>query len=191
MRIGIDIDDCITQTAQNFCSYYAFISKSPLSVKQLTTPNAKFEDTGLVTLEEVKSIKKKYLKDRIFRKIRPYPYSIEVLKKLCIRHKLFFISTRNDYATNLITEDTNHWFNNRGIRDYELILTQDKPTQIKRLKLDLFIEDNLYQITKIRESTNVKILVLERPWNRGNLSIEKVTPVKNWKAIDSFILNDD
>lgn len=65
MRIGFDIDDCITKTAQTFCQYYNTLFKNHLEFELLTSPTAKFEDTRLVTIEQVSKVKKKYYDSRL------------------------------------------------------------------------------------------------------------------------------
>lgn len=181
MRIAFDIDDCITQTTQTFCKYYKSIYGKDLHITQLTSRSAKFEDTGLVTSSQVRKIKDNYHKDRIFRKIEAYPGSVDNLKNLD-SEKIYFITTRNDYFQNDLDSDTRYWFYSNSIYNYDLIITQDKPTILKALEIELFVEDNLSQIDRIRNMSNdLRIIVPSRPWNAAELSLRRdLIPMVSW-----------
>ena len=187
MRIGFDIDDCITKTTQTFCGFSNILFNNNLNYKLLTSPSAKFEDTGLINYNQVKKIKETYLSKIIFRTIAPYPDAVKTLINL--QHStIYFITTRDDYKKDFLLDDTEYWFRSRGINNFEILITNNKPTIINKLHLDIFIEDNILQVKKIQEKSNVRIIVPKRPWNWEYRNVIKdVQFVKSWSEINLLI----
>lgn len=185
MKIAFDIDDCITQTAQTFCRYYTSIYGKNLSVNELTSRSGKFEDTGLISKNQVKKIKESYHKDRVFRNIKPYSGSVVILKNLS-KEKIYFITTRNDYFQTDLEADTRYWFQKYDIYNYDLVFTQDKSKVLEDLGIELFVEDNLNQIDQIRNTSNdITIIVPTRPWNTKELNLrDDLISMKNWEEFN-------
>lgn len=183
MLIGFDLDDTITKTAETFCKYSKDLHGIEISPRMLTATSAKFEDTGLIDKDQVALIKKEYFKDRIFRSIPSHKGAVDTLKHLQFV-QLFFITTRNDYSYAELKEDTAYWLSSHGIRNYKLFFTNDKATIIKNLKLDLFIEDNISEVLKIRQQSALPLIIPARPWNIGSgNSIPNTFMVENWAGI--------
>ena len=59
MKLGFDIDDCITKTTETFCKVGNQLFNLNLEPNLLNSNSVKFEDIGLVTYEQVVKIKEK------------------------------------------------------------------------------------------------------------------------------------
>lgn len=183
MRLGFDIDDCITKTTETFCKIGNDLFNLGLVPDLLTSNSVKFEDLGLVTNEQVAQIKEEYYRLHIFRNIEPHESAIQSLR-LVNDETIYFITSRNDYDMNELTKDTHYWFKTHGIKNYELIFTDDKYSVINELKLDIFVEDNISQIQKLQYIDNLRIIMPKRPWNHEKAqSLTNVESVDRWDEI--------
>lgn len=191
MRIGFDIDDCLTKTTQQFCEYYNKIFDTKIEYEDLDAKSGKFEDTGLVTHEEGKLIKDYYKKDRIFKVIPPYEDALDKLKELNSIDKLF-VTSRDDYDFDLIDTDTKYWFDSQGIENYKIIFSKEKSKIVNDNNLDLFLEDNLMFIDDLLENTNAKIFAPIRPWNQKYISnYPNVLFFNKWQEINFNMTDND
>lgn len=187
-KIGIDIDDCVTQTVQQLTRIHREKFGSAIYTEDLTDINAKFENQGLISIKDIMNIKEEYKKRKVFRSIKPYPHAVEVLKELQWKAELFFITSRDDYESKALEEDTNFWLNSRGIKKYTLTFSTNKGLVAKNNKLDLFLEDSLIYASQVANE-GIEVALLKRPWNKKETSINGINYFNSWKVFHSYVRN--
>lgn len=190
MVIGSDIDDCLTQTTQTFCYLAKQLFGINLKENQLNSQSVKFEDLGLISPSQVAEIKMEYQKLRLFKHINSYSF-IKTFLKLTHFNKVYFITSRDDYDIHFLMMDTTSWLKRRGAKNFEVIFNKDKSYEINRHGITDFIEDNPIQIYNIINTTQARVIMLERPWNSTIKPNKRIIKVKNLNEIYLKLNNHD
>ncbi len=189
-HIGIDIDNVIADTTESYIS--KFNEYFGISIK--------YEDiTDFYHLEKLTNIPKQRVdlfiektfdQDEFVTKIPPVSSASEYIQSWIKRGVvLYFISAR----PKSIKKVTKRWllkhgFWGKGAKLYTFDTDKNytdieyKTGIVQYEKIDIFIEDK----KDIAEAMSVPVLLIDRPWNRGELP-EHLKRVYTWDDINKFI----
>lgn len=195
MKIGIDIDDTITNSSDVFIEY----------AKKYNEENNIHYDIDNTTLDTKKSFgwemknqiefSNKYLKG-ILQKVNSKLDSIEVINKLKKEgHKIYFITARSDKEIEgSMFELTENWLRSNDY-EYDLLITEskDKLSDCIKHNIDLFIDDSYSNCKSIKDKMNIPVLLFTTRYN-SNIKDDSLIRVNNWFDIYNFLkggLKDD
>ena len=184
MRIGVDIDDTITNSWEYYIPYYAKlfnIDKSVLSKSlpyyQAIKDYISLDDyyKMLVPMQN-KSIKKLPLKENVK----------EVIDKLYeLGHTVYFITDRGN------TDDdsyiaTKEYLDSHNIK-YEKLYTRasDKASICLKENIDLYIDDSIKHCTKVKQK-GIEVLMFDTSYNK---EYKEFKHVHSWNEIYEYIRN--
>ncbi len=184
MRIGIDIDDTITDTWECLIPHYSKVFN--VSIEKLKN-----------SLPYYSPFKEKMTLDEYFEKVIPiydeYILSVklkdnvqEVINKLHEQgHKIIFITNRGKEQTHAY-ENTKKYLNNHQIKYDKLIISaNDKSIVCQNENIDVFI-DNSIKHCNLVSKTKTDILMFETIYNKD---LKEFKHVKNWNEIYEYIEN--
>lgn len=187
MNIGIDLDNTVGKYLQIFCRRANELYGKNLSIQDMISPDVRFESIGLLSQEQVISLKKLDQEQETFLNMPMYEDAKKVLQSLCQEADVFFITSRDNYELKLMHRHTQEWLSRNEIVQYRKILFQkQKGTTAKKLRLNCFVEDNLQEALSIAPFVD-RVFLLERPWNKLEITSEKINKVKDWYAIKNII----
>ena len=183
MRIGIDIDDTITNSWDVLFKEYAKIFNVPES--ELINANPYYHNI----------IKTKYSLEEYFEKVIPVNDIIvpnlplkenvkEVIDKLYdLGHTVTFITARGKENTNAY-EVTKNYLDKHKIKYEKIILgIRSKAEACINEKIDLLIDDSIKHCTAVSES-GIDVLMFETRYNKD---YNQFKHVKNWNEIYEYI----
>lgn len=183
MRIGVDIDDTITNSWNTFAKEYA---------KILDIPEAKLLD-GKPYYNDI--IKDKYTKEEYFEKTKPINDLLtpelplkenvkEIIDKLYeLGHTVIFITARGKETTNAY-EVTKKFLDCHNIKYEKLILeSTNKEKVCINEKIDLFIDDSIKQCTLV-SNIGIDVLMFETKYNKDCLDFQHI---RNWNEVYKYI----
>lgn len=185
MRIGVDVDDTITNSWQTFYKDYA--KAFGVSEEEINKNKPYYNDT----------IKEKYTLEEYFEKVKPINDKLtpilplkedvkEIIDKLYqLGHTITFITARG-YETTNAYEVTKKYLDSHNIRYEKLILAPlGKAEACLKEKIDLFIDDSIKHCTKV-SNEGIDVLMFETKYNK---ECNKFNHVKSWKEIYENIKN--
>ena len=190
MKIGIDIDDTISDSIERWI-YYAdkFEEENPNVVKEKIT---KFQlQNSHNYLEEF------YKWDERDKEIFFNKYSNSMLKTVKIKenassvinklkeegHKIYIVTSRFKIRDNSDAENiTINWLKNYGVQ-YDKIYFNASNTKLQicnEESIKLFIDDN-YEVCKTMINNDIKALKMNSKYN--NINDDTIPRVNNWKEV--------
>lgn len=183
MRIGIDIDDTISDT---FSALFPYAQKYTIEelgrtgkVDTLNAPNHMYTRTIHGWSEE----EDKGFLDMYYEKfVKEVPVKIlakEYIDKLAKDNEIYIITARFKGRSADIEELTKQWLEENKIPYKQLIFdAQDKVKIAKELKLDLFIDDS-YSNCKTLSENGIRTFIMDSKVN-SRFDLENVTRVYSW-----------
>lgn len=185
MRIGVDIDDTITNSWPVFAKEYSKVLG--ISEYELTKDKPYYSEV----------IKQKYTMEEYFEKIKPITDKLtpilplkedvkEVIDKLYnLGHTINFITARGKETTEAY-ETTKKYLDSHNIRYEKIILAPfGKAEACVNEKIDLFIDDSI-KYCKAVSNKGIEVLLFETKYNKECIDFNHVT---NWKEIYEIIKN--
>lgn len=182
MRIGIDIDGCLTDVSKfiaDFGTKYCYENNIQFNIKEDEYDEAKALG---ISYNDTKKFWNKYLEYYATR----YPareFAAEVIKKLKENNEIYIITARNEEG---LPQETygkmqifvKEWLNNQNIQYDKLIFTSGSklPYCIEN-NVDIMIEDwdkNIFDIAK-----KIPVLCFDNPYNK-NVEGERISRVYSW-----------
>lgn len=184
MRIGIDIDDCITQTVERYCELASELFNRNIIKDQLLHISGKLEAQGMVTAEEFQLLRKSLAEQRFFKSILAHSGAIDAIKELSIQHQIFFITSRDDYSE--AKEDTLFWMQSQGITSPTIFFSSQKDLIIKDNKIDIFIDDRESYVAQALNA-GAQPIFFAQLWNQEHQLTHQIPRFSRWKDIVSHI----
>ena len=189
MRIGIDIDNCISNFDDTLLKEYLKHDKE-LRNTGIINKNPEYLRKGMFdwTEEEESSFYHANIEDFAI-KLRPIEDSVCYIRKLKEDgHEIYIITGRNNGEYNNPYKLTEEWLAKYNIVYDKLILTnaynkEEKANVCKENNIDIMIEDSTQTAVNI-EKVGTKVLFMNTRYNKNNENFEKVS---NWKEIYSKI----
>ena len=189
MRIGIDIDGCLTDVASfiaNFGTKFCYENDIKFNLKDDEYNEAKALG---ISNENAEKFWNKYL---VYYATK-YPvreFAAEVIKKLKENNEIYIITARNEEglppeAYGFMQKMVKEWLKNQGIEYDKLIFTKDsKLPYCLENKVDVMIEDWDKNVLDI--ATKVPVLCFDNPYNK-NVEGKNITRVYSWYDVLSKI----
>ena len=191
MRIGIDIDGCITDIARFIMDYgikYCYENNIEYKIKEDEYDESKA--LGISTEEAIK----------FWNTYLPYyameystrEFASEVIKELKQNNEIYIITARNEYGLpqkyyGNMQEMVKKWLSDKNIKYDKLIFTDERKVPcILENKIDLYIEDAPKNILEI--SKEVPVLCFDNPYNKY-LEGKNIKRVYSWHDVLSKIKN--
>lgn len=159
LKLGLDLDGVVYDFITPFDNF--------LKKKGLHPDKTKY-DRGV---EHIKRYLVEYALQRPFRTTQPYPNAIKDLEKLSDIFDFYIITDRNWYET--AKEETIKRLQKDGIYYKEIHFSHDKAKYSAELELDFFIEDNVENALKIKNTKTIPFL-LNRPYNQKEVDLVRI-----------------
>jgi len=191
MRIGIDIDDTISDTYETIFAYAHSYTINKLGRR--ITPQIETISTHHYTKkvfgwnsDEENEFWESYF-EQIIQRVKPYTLAVDTLKKLKQEKNEFVIITAR-YGENVL-ELSKQWLDKNGIEYDEIVVdAQNKATVALDKKIDLFIDDSFKNCTDVAK-VGIKTYMMNTRTNKG-LEAENITRVYSWPDIYEKIKNE-
>ena len=189
MRIGIDIDGCITDTARFVSDYgikFCYENNIEYTIKEDEYDEAK----ALGVSDEIaEKFWNKYL-PYYATKYRTRDFASEVIKKIKEKHEIYIITARNEDG--LPQETYGHmqemvlkWLKENNIVYDKIIFTKgSKLPYCLENNIDIMIEDSPKNIQEI--SSKIPVLCFDNPYNK-NMEGKNITRIYSWYDVLSKI----
>lgn len=187
MKIGVDLDAIVADMMTPLISFHN---------KNYGT-NTKLSDHITFSIEKIwncteeEAIERcyKFFQSDFMNQIEPVFGAIEGINFLSRKHELHVITSRPDF----IKDHTNEWIDKYFPKKFKSINNSNqfskkggsmrKKSEIcKELKVDLMIEDHLAYAYDCA-ALNIKILLMNTPWNQTKKLPKNITRVYSWKEI--------
>ena len=183
MKIGIDIDDTITNTWEYLIPIYSQKFNIPIE-KMKTLPPYYNGIKDLISLEEYF----KFMSDlEDYMKQVPLKENVkEILTKLKEEGNTIIFITARGKAYNNPYDMTKEYLDKFSIPYDKLIVNAwEKGKICKEEKIDLFIDDNIKNC-KDASLNGIKVLMMEAIFNKNN---QEFIHMKDWNQIYEYIKN--
>ncbi len=193
MKIGIDIDEIITEYVESIIEFYKNKTGRTLLREDFKTYH--FWETWGGTRKEAIQIVEEFFNSELFDSIKPVKDSIQSINNLSKNNELIFITSRPDHWK----EKTEDWLKRNLDSPVKVIFTSDfhtgegkKKAEICReLKSGLILEDNEKYAIECA-NTGIKVILFDKPWNQ-NSEHSNLIRVNDWtdalKEIENFSKN--
>lgn len=189
MRLGIDIDDTISNTYQTVIKYaedftrnychreYASIEERAGNIKTHQYIQEIFEWNA----EEEKIFFKEYYR-KFIAEVKPKEDVQRVLQKLYRQHEIILITARwEDEKQGGIEEATKKWLENYQIPYHKMFLNRPKLEVCKENHIDVFIDDSYMNCKSVQEG-GIKTYMMNCIANQ-NIKDYEIERVYNWNEI--------
>lgn len=188
MRIGIDIDDTITNTFETGIKYaeqftkeycnrtYTDIDKRLGNIKSHKHWKEIFEWGK----EEEEAFFKNYY-EKILREVNLKEEVCDVINKLYSTNDLIFITARYETQEKNVENLTRDWLNRNHIPFNQLYLGRKKSEVCEENHIDIFIDDS-YDNCKSVQSSNTKVYLIDHITNK-NIKDKEIERVYGWKDL--------
>lgn len=193
MRIYVDIDDVLCETAASLCG---------LAAREFGRHVA-YEDVGVFDLQQVFGLTDGEMKRFAVLSHEPeclkgFPLTegaVEGLKALRAAGAEIDILTGRPAASHRATAE---WLASVGLGDFQVEYVDkygrsflrnpdDPPTvplaELMRRRYDVAIDDSPVILESLAAWGNTRVLVFDRPWNRGFALAPNMTRVVGWKGV--------
>lgn len=183
MRIGIDIDDTITDTWSYMVPIYSQVFNIPVEELSNSLPYYNSVKKLNLTVEEYFKIMQPYYEENALN-IPIKKDAKEVINALKKEgHKIIFITARGKmyHEPKLITKT---YLEKNDIKYDKLIINaNDKATICKKENIDLFIDDS-YKHCQSVSSIGIKVLMFGTNYNKN---IKEFTRITSWYEVYNYI----
>lgn len=142
-RIGIDIDDTLTNLFDVFLSYgFKYACEKSIAIDSLFINGYEAIDTFRFNKEQDKDFQEKYL-EKILNNVKARPLASEVINILKKEYEIFIITSRDDNLLIDCKEKTEKWLKNNKISYDKLVYNcKEKAKFCKENNIDYLIDDN-------------------------------------------------
>ena len=190
MRIGIDIDNCITdikeelyEAGKNYAQSLGKHIQEKEEFEDDKNDGNKYQKIFNFNYEELKYFLKD-IQEEIINKAKPRENVVEVIRKLKDDgNEIIIITARDTEFHDDPYQLSKKWLDENNIYYDKLIVNaRDKRIACKEEKIDLFIDDNLNNCLAVK-SIGIKTI---RVCNKEN-SNEELICFNNWKDIYDYI----
>jgi len=185
MRIGIDIDDTITDTYEvifNYAQRYNVeeLKKSAEINRGICTSHHYTAFMHNWNKEETDNFWKKYYIEMI-KKIKPKTFARDYIERLAKDNEIYFITARFECEGESISDLTKEWLERENIKYDKLIVNaEDKAEIAMKNAIDIFIDDS-FDNCKSVSSKGIKTYIMDSRTNRNiDESKENFSRVYSW-----------
>lgn len=184
MKIGIDIDEVIVEFVKG---YIRILENKGIKAEYEKTFSCNLWESYSISKEQALEIAEEYYKSEYFNNIEFIEGAKESIETLGKYHEIYFITSRPISLKEKTEEFIEKHFPNSSII---LIFSGDLHKANGKSKAEICRENNIQVLIEdsfdyALESANngIKVILLEKPWNKNSLENEKILRVKNWEEI--------
>lgn len=182
MRIGIDIDDTITNTWEHFIPFFLKTFNIPLDKLKESTPY--YESVkDIISCEEYYELIRKH---EYLTESAPLKENVkEIITKLKEEgHTIIFITARSTSSYSDPYQISKKYLDKYQI-PYDKIVVNglDKGTLCKEEKIDLFIDDSIRNCTDV-SNQGIDVLMVSTKFNESN---KNFVHMNDWKQVYKYI----
>lgn len=191
MRIGIDLDDTITNSSDVFVDYAKKYNSEMLITHEINTKKLNQKLAFGWNSNNQKKFRKKYLKD-ILINTKPNKDVVEVLDSIYKNsNEIFIITARNNNELNDMEAITKEWLKSYNIKYNKLIINcMDKAKTCAEEKINVFIDDNFEVCKMVYEKLKIPVFLYSTRYNL-NKKLNGLFRVSNWKEIsEKSVINE-
>lgn len=184
MKIGIDIDDTITDSWKDYIPIYSELFNIPKEKLQKSKPYY-YSLNNKISVEEYFQ-KMTEIHDEITPNITLKENVKEVIDKLYeLGHKVIFITARGKSHSDPY-KITKEYLDKHRIKYEKLIVgVTDKGKVCEEEKIELFIDDSIKHCESV-SSRGIEVLLFETEYNKDNQKFKHVT---SWESIYKYIIS--
>ncbi len=187
MRIGIDVDDTLCPTVDNFL--IDFNKKFNKEIKNEDVIDYHFKNFEDIEhdlfykeiMEHIENKSKDYL---------PYDDAMENLIKLKRNHELFIVTARFSHIENHTHEWLDRVFGKDFFNEIHFTFKHEKRCKgfvCNKCNIDILIDDAPHHCLNTANE-GVKVLMFDRPWNR-KIKHDNIIRVHSWAEVVDIIDN--
>lgn len=191
MKIGIDIDDTITNSSIIFIKYaIEYNKKYKIEHKIDTTQLDQNKAFGWNKFDQ-KRFLKEYL-SKIFDEVTPNKNSVWAINNLKKQgNKIYFITARNEKEAKDTYTITKKWLVKNRINYDELIINCFNKSDIcKEKNVDIFIDDNFDNCLKVYNENKINVFMFNTNYNIKYNS-DNIVRVFDWMDIYNKIKEEE
>lgn len=183
MRIGIDLDDTITNSSDVFVDYAKKYNSEMIITHEINTKELDQKLAFGWNSNDQKKFREKYLKD-ILINTKPNKDVVEVLDSIYKNgNEIFIITARNNNELNDMEAITKEWLKFYDIKYNKLIINcKDKAKICVEEKINVFIDDNFEICQRVYEKLKIPVFLYSTRYNL-NKKLNGLFRVSNWKEI--------
>ncbi len=187
MRIGIDIDDTVTNSSDTFIKYAIQYNKEKKITHEIDSTTLDTKKSFGWEKENVEEFLNKYLEE-LLRNVDAKKESIKIINQLKQEgNEIYFITARSEREIKgEMFKLTEEWLKNNNYQ-YDLleIDSHEKEKSCKKYGIDIFIDDSYKNCTRIKKELNIPTLLYATRYN--NTVSKDLIRVNNWFEIYDFI----
>lgn len=190
MNIAVDLDGCLAETVEQVIIFHNDVYKTSLKKSDFTS--SFYEKIWGGTKEESELKVEQFVNSSYFSQIKVVESALQELIRIkSLGHTLFLVTGRNQNLRQLSLDWINLFFPNifEGVYFTNAYSVNNdsisKAIICLQLHCSFIIEDDMMHIKECAKS-NIKVLVLDQPWNSGKLPVSSYR-VLNWQEITSAI----
>lgn len=175
MRIGIDIDDTITETSH--------LIKCILEENNLTNQSNDFDSYSKLELDSFEDLIRANV-DEVLSRCPIKPNAKEVIKYLKEKgNKIFLITSRSNYYSPNVYQITIDYLKSHDIEYDELLFGYEEKKEIcLEKKLDIMVDDSKRIIESLK-NTKIDAIIFDAVYNKDY----EGKRVNNWLEIKNYI----
>ena len=189
MRIGIDIDNTITNTREVIMAYVCKFDQENGFKTEVDLSHYSLEKSLMWDELLIKRFLNTYLTD-IYTYVIPKPHALEVIDELHRNHSIILITSRNQRDES-ITEATLKWLSKYNLEYDKLVMNKtDNMHHFSKLadclenQIDIMIED--HHDLSLELSEHMPVLMFDHPYN-AHLNVKNIIRVKSWLEVKTII----
>lgn len=189
MRIGIDIDNTITNTRETILAFlkrYALARRLPYS---FDPSKYTLEQALSWEPEELEIFANLHLAD-VYREVTPKPHAVEVIRDLHRNHYIALITSRNRLNGN-IREITLEWLTRNQVQ-YDQLIMNDTENMHHFSKLAACLENGIQVMIEDHDglalelSGFIPVILFDYPYNT-NLRGDNIIRVQDWLQVKNAL----
>ena len=191
MKIGIDIDDTISQSfeelfirSQNFDIDVVGAEGTPINYGKIDNHNYIETMYPHWTKQQIETFWEKYFME-VLTKSNPKPYCAEIIKKLKNEgNTVILITSRYEIieGKKLVEDATKQWLKTHNILYNKLIMNaKDKSIAAEQESIDLLIDDSIVHCLSVQKK-NIKTFLYTTVCNQG-CEVPNLERVYSWPQI--------
>ena len=197
MKIGIDIDDTISETFETLLPYSQKYTIEDLKKESKIYIKDEYANHFYIVYmngwneKEATDFWSKYYGE-ILKKVNIKKFASEVINKLKQEgHKIYLITARWDIPNDNIQEITKQWLIENNVEYDELIINvSDKLKLVKEKNIDIFIDDSFNNCKNIAVNSNAKVYMMTSRVN-GSFEDENIKRVYSWPEVYDLINREE
>ena len=183
MRIGIDLDDTITNSSDIFVEYAKKYNKKKSINHEINIEELDQQLAFGWNHSNQEKFREEYL-EKVLRNVSPHKNVVEVLKNISKKgNEIVIITARSNTELEDMEDITKEWLKEHNIKYHKLIMdSKEKDVVCAQEKINVFIDDNINICQKVYEKLKIPVFLFSTRYNSKKCS-NGVFRISNWEEI--------